>query len=391
MDPVKDMRHDHAELRTLASNISQSRNDAAGERDQQFKEFRNQVRCHLNVVEGVLLGESLGVGYGRSKASGIKSEHKSIRSELKRLDRKHKQSDEWSAEFRNFTEHFDQLCKRHEALMTEATSRVSSDRLERDYRDAKYQEFNKSGMASAAIKTVASLAGAAAVVGTAYAANRFFNLGDRVKTLASGEDEFRLRLQTDEDLFLISSRKVEGTPVVDREGARIGHIDSFMVDKYTGRVAYAVMSFGGTLGFGNSLFPLPWDALDYEEDKGGYVLQISKERMEQAPRFEASGEPEFNPEYRRTLLVFYEAGESGSATNRMERDSTASSGRSGAGHGSEGSAFNQFGTSQGGLGDNQQTTRQQQQREGGEQKSDSDNDVKVEGSGYSPRIDKSGL
>ena len=52
-----------------------------------------------------------------------------------------------------------------------------------------------------------------------------------------GEDDFQGRLETDENLRLISSKKVEGTPVVDKNGATIGHIQSFMVDKYTGRVA----------------------------------------------------------------------------------------------------------------------------------------------------------
>jgi hypothetical protein len=389
MDPVKDMRHDHAELRTLGSNISENRNRAAGERNQQFKDFRAQVQHHLNVVEEVLLGSSLGVGYGQKKASEVKSEHKSIRSDLSRLNRKDKDSEEWSAEFRNFKERFDQLCNRHEALMNEAKSRVSSEKLERDYREAKYNELNRSGMASAAVKTVATLAGAAAVVGTAYAANRFFNIGERVMSSGSrGDDEFRLRLETDEDLFLISSKKVEGTPVVDREGARIGHIDSFMVDKYTGRVAYAVMSFGGTLGFGNSLFPLPWDVLDYEEGKGGYVLQISKERMGEAPRFESAGEPEFDPEYRRTLMIFYRPLTSSAWTSS---DGRVTTGQFQDEEGSSSSAFNQFGEKEGPKAER----RGGRNRGSGNRETDGDqapdDKVEVGGSGYSPRIDKSGL
>ncbi len=136
---------------------------------------------------------------------------------------------------------------------------------------------------------------AAAVAGAAYAA----------KKLTAGEDDFQLRLETDENVRLISSKKVEGTPVVDRDGATIGTIDSFMVDKYTGRVAYAVMSFGGTWGFGTSLFPLPWPLLDFDEQKGGYRLEISKEEMADAPRFQPNDDPEFSPEYRRRIILFY--------------------------------------------------------------------------------------
>jgi hypothetical protein len=146
--------------------------------------------------------------------------------------------------------------------------------------------------------------GAAAAVGVAAAA-----AGARALIKSRGasreSDDFELRLETDENLRLISSKKVEGTPVVGKNGETLGKIDSFMVDKYTGRVAYAIMSFGGTAGFGASLFPLPWPLLDYDVEKDGYALDITKEQMADAPRFEANKEPEFSPEYRRELLVFY--------------------------------------------------------------------------------------
>ena len=54
------------------------------------------------------------------------------------------------------------------------------------------------------------------------------------------------------------SDKVEGTAVHNRQGEPLGTVHNFMVDKSTGRVAYAVMSFGGFLGMGESYHPLPW-------------------------------------------------------------------------------------------------------------------------------------
>nr|WP_245841826.1 PRC-barrel domain-containing protein [Sphingomonas lenta] len=114
-----------------------------------------------------------------------------------------------------------------------------------------------------------------------------------------------MKLQTDESVRLISSSKVEGTPVVGRNGESLGKIQSFMVDKYTGRVAYAVMSFGGTMGFGESLFPLPWDVLTYDTNKDGYVLALTKEQLADAPRFTASDAPEFDVGYRRSLAGYY--------------------------------------------------------------------------------------
>jgi hypothetical protein len=118
-------------------------------------------------------------------------------------------------------------------------------------------------------------------------------------------EKFDLQLQTDENLRLISSRKVEGTPVFSRDGERLGKIDSFMVDKYSGRVAYAVLSFGGTLGFGESLFPLPWSALTYDENKDGYGLNITADDLARAPKFQPSEAPEFDADYRRGVHRAY--------------------------------------------------------------------------------------
>ena len=121
----------------------------------------------------------------------------------------------------------------------------------------------------------------------------------------SSSDEFELKLQTDENIRLISSSKVEGTPVVGRDGERLGTIENFMVDKYSGRVAYAVLSFGGTLGFGESLFPLPWSFLRYDVNKDGYVLNLTKDQLSRAPKFKPSETPEFSADYRRSIASAY--------------------------------------------------------------------------------------
>jgi hypothetical protein len=60
-----------------------------------------------------------------------------------------------------------------------------------------------------------------------------------------------------ETLALIASDKVEGTPVYRSNGEKIGHIDNVMIDKRSGKVAYAVLSFGGFLGLGQDHNPLP--------------------------------------------------------------------------------------------------------------------------------------
>ena len=90
---------------------------------------------------------------------------------------------------------------------------------------------------------------------------------------------------TDETDRLIASNKVEGTAVYNRQGERLGEVYNFMVDKYSGQVAYAVMSFGGFLGLGEKYHPLPWRVLTYDTGLGGYVVDLDKERLQGAPSF----------------------------------------------------------------------------------------------------------
>ncbi len=96
---------------------------------------------------------------------------------------------------------------------------------------------------------------------------------------------------TDETDRLISADKVEGTAVYNRQGDRLGTIYTVMIDKFTGKVAYAVMSFGGFLGIGDRYHPMPWSVLDYDTRQGGYVVDMSKEQLEGAPSYAASETP----------------------------------------------------------------------------------------------------
>jgi hypothetical protein len=59
-----------------------------------------------------------------------------------------------------------------------------------------------------------------------------------------------------------------------------------MLDKGTGRVAYAVLSFGGFLGIGSKHFPLPWEMLRYDTRLGGYVVKLDRARLDRAPTIE---------------------------------------------------------------------------------------------------------
>ena len=76
-------------------------------------------------------------------------------------------------------------------------------------------------------------------------------------------------IATNETHELISSDKVEGTAVYDRNGNKLGTVSNVMLDKRSGQVAYAVLSFGGFLGMGSSYHPLPWNQLTYDFEPGG--------------------------------------------------------------------------------------------------------------------------
>jgi sporulation protein YlmC with PRC-barrel domain len=109
----------------------------------------------------------------------------------------------------------------------------------------------------------------------------------------------------DETNELIASNKVEGTAVYDRNGEKIGAVHNFMVGKRSGRVAYAVVSFGGFLGFGGGYHPLPWNALTYDEAKGGYVVAIDKDRLRNAPRHQENEDAFSNPAFGRQVREYW--------------------------------------------------------------------------------------
>jgi hypothetical protein len=67
----------------------------------------------------------------------------------------------------------------------------------------------------------------------------------------------------------ISSEDIQGTTVYGADGSNIGEIDHLIIDKLSGRVAYAVMSFGGFMGLGHSHYPIPWGALTYDKSRLG--------------------------------------------------------------------------------------------------------------------------
>lgn len=95
----------------------------------------------------------------------------------------------------------------------------------------------------------------------------------------------------DETATLISAGKVQGTEVYNTEGEKLGDIYDVMLDKRSGRIAYAIMASGGVLGLGKNYHPLPWQILKYDTRQGGYVVGLAKDVLERSPAFESDVVP----------------------------------------------------------------------------------------------------
>ena len=95
-------------------------------------------------------------------------------------------------------------------------------------------------------------------------------------------------MQTDarswETHSLIASDRVEGTPVRGTDGATIGTIERVMVDKLTGNVAYAVLSFNGLVGVGQRRLPIPWRQLTYDRKLAAYHLDLTENELSAMPQ-----------------------------------------------------------------------------------------------------------
>jgi PRC-barrel domain len=91
-----------------------------------------------------------------------------------------------------------------------------------------------------------------------------------------------------ETVSLIGSDKVEGTAVYGADDNKIGTVQRVMIDKVSGQIAYAVVSFGGFLGMGEEYYPMPWSKLDYDTDLGGYRVDVTEDQLRGAPKFSRS-------------------------------------------------------------------------------------------------------
>ncbi len=114
-------------------------------------------------------------------------------------------------------------------------------------------------------------------------------------------------VESRETTSLIASDKVEGTSVYGADGKSIGTIERVMIDKISGKVAFAVMTFGGFMGIGSDYYPVPWPTLKYDTSLGGYRTNLTKDQLERAPKYSNESDWNWNRDNDRRVYDYYKA------------------------------------------------------------------------------------
>jgi sporulation protein YlmC with PRC-barrel domain len=111
---------------------------------------------------------------------------------------------------------------------------------------------------------------------------------------------------------LMGADTLIGNDVVNHMDEDLGDIKEIMLDMKSGKIAYAVLSFGGFMGMGDKLFAIPWDALMLDTQNKCFVLNVAKERLEAAPGFNREDWPDMNdPSWQNQIKSFYDTNQSG--------------------------------------------------------------------------------
>ena len=93
---------------------------------------------------------------------------------------------------------------------------------------------------------------------------------------------------------VVSASRIIGEAVVNRQDENLGKIHELVFDAQDGRLAYAVLSFGGFMGMGNKLFAMPWNAFEFAKTENKLVLNVDKEKLKTAPGFDQDAKwPDF--------------------------------------------------------------------------------------------------
>lgn len=105
---------------------------------------------------------------------------------------------------------------------------------------------------------------------------------------------------------VLSTGKLLQSGVTNSEGENLGTVVGLGIDVEEGRVAYAILSFGGVLRFGDKWFAVPWEAMDYSRHDGKFILNVDRELLETAPGFDKDDRPEAQDrEFAKQVYAYY--------------------------------------------------------------------------------------
>lgn len=108
-------------------------------------------------------------------------------------------------------------------------------------------------------------------------------------------------------LQIVDANKVIGVDVQNTQGENLGSIETLMLDKFTGKVVYVVLSHGGFLGMGDKLFALPWSIFTYDPTDDCYTIPVDKEKLKNSPGFDKDHWPDMSDAgWRSTINKYYE-------------------------------------------------------------------------------------
>ncbi len=113
-------------------------------------------------------------------------------------------------------------------------------------------------------------------------------------------------MKSNEPQRVLTASKLSGNRVRNLQGEELGTIEELMVDLSNGRMAYGVISVGGFLGMGETLFAVPWDALKLTDDGSEFILDVDKDKLKQAPSFEKNNWPDMTAtEWGKIIHLYY--------------------------------------------------------------------------------------
>ena len=105
---------------------------------------------------------------------------------------------------------------------------------------------------------------------------------------------------------VMTAEALQGDDVFNLQGEKLGSIEDIMLDVSGGKIAYAVLSFGGILGMGDKLFAIPWGALTLDADRTCSALDVAKDRLQSAPGFDKDHWPTMaDPSWASQIYAYY--------------------------------------------------------------------------------------